>query len=960
MLGLLLLAALALAAAGAAYVYVASPAYPFGFYGDLGTNIAATANIDAAIVSLRDLADALGWAPWDNGPAFAFNPMGSYAVLVPIAKLAHHDAAGAVKCTQLLQFVLAWAGAAGLYVVVAGRFTVWAAVLGTAYALAPQTALQIRGNVDFGFATALAPAALALSLAAVDRIGMRALPLAGVLCGASSWCFAIEYFLLTSLAMYAICALRAFRRSFAWPIFAALGLACASAAGAFVVLPSLGAGQVYRDPVSRIAELYDAGLTRLFSETFVLVAALVPKEAAISPTPELNVSSSLGILAPAAVLFAVAALSFAAIPGNLRAYRLRGAAAVLVICLYLSLGSNAIFGDVLWGAISRTPGLQLLRTPDRFIALPSLLVPLFAVLGFAQWYERLRTRGADVARGAIVVALGLACTAAFGFDAREHVLELERASSQREPGLRAANAAARRLGGRTIPLAFVKAASSLDSPLYGAGLPFERFGWDVTERFGSDGVGASGIFSRAAVHGIIASPNWTIDAPLIPDYARMLAGSGGMHRAAEAGGVSVFALDWSAPDVRAVRTACFAGDVGLFDRLLAVPQLRAWALLANAPGPCDATLQVGSGEPEAPRGPVLGLWPGASFVAPASTLRDADYPFIVGRNLLAASWYRDTIDGDETWFGSPAAQVGPGFLARLPPADRPAAAAELLLRVANHCLVEGSVAAGPRHIAFTLPARIGLHWVSLPLGALAAGSRIALTIASSGADAFPAATWHGVALDAIALRDERAPKPSEGAPLPAFVAFDPGRLARRGEFRVSVPRGAYTLQYDAPNGAEGPLPVLAFDGKRAVRRATFLASGARGFSSAATSAGLLLLVPAGALPALPAPAFERRSAASWQIDVAREETLEAAVVDDGNWELVPPASAGIACDLVNTCFPRVPAGRYLLRHRWPKNIILGLAISTLALASAVAFALPGGFPARRFRGSAAARRAAAR
>jgi hypothetical protein len=184
-----------------AWSYIASPAPPFAYYYDLGVNAIATSYMVHAFASWKDFSDNLGWVAYGDVPNFYFNPELSYLTLVPLAKV-FGDVWLTIKVVQVLQEVVALLGAALLYATfIKGRM--WAVVAGALYATLPATALEIRGNVDIGWAIALTPLGLAASLRLARRFGAAALPLCGIILSLCGFCFAVEYVFFTTLPAFA-------------------------------------------------------------------------------------------------------------------------------------------------------------------------------------------------------------------------------------------------------------------------------------------------------------------------------------------------------------------------------------------------------------------------------------------------------------------------------------------------------------------------------------------------------------------------------------------------------------------------------------------------------------------------------------------------------------------------------------------------------------------------------------
>lgn len=127
-----------------------------------------------------DVWDAFGWAGWGERTPFTYAPMTVYGIAVPIAKILGGNAFAAIKAMQVIDLATAWASAAYLYAVLRGR-SAWAWIAGLLYALLPEHVLMIRGNIEFGFVSALVPLALACPIVLVRRYGLAALPFCGAL-----------------------------------------------------------------------------------------------------------------------------------------------------------------------------------------------------------------------------------------------------------------------------------------------------------------------------------------------------------------------------------------------------------------------------------------------------------------------------------------------------------------------------------------------------------------------------------------------------------------------------------------------------------------------------------------------------------------------------------------------------------------------------------------------------------
>jgi hypothetical protein len=153
-------------------------------------------------------------------------------------------------------------------------------------------------------------------------------------------------------------------------------------------------------------------------------------------------------------------------------------------------------------------------------------------------------------------------------------------------------------------------------------------------------------------------------------------------------------------------------------------------------------------------------------------------------------------------------------------------------------------------------------------------------------------------------------------------------------------RGDYLVKYLTGTGRLVAPVGLTIDGRPVLSTLHIRRSGTYRFDLLSTPThdqyvALLDLAPS------PIPARVRvlqSSAIRWVVDASARASIEAAVFPDGNWELVSNGAVrfGHRCDLTNTCFDHIPAGDYLLLHRWPRSIVLGLLISLLSLLCACA------------------------
>ncbi len=499
----------AFAVLAAGYIFGRNP--PFGFYYDLGVNIAATQLMDVSIKSIVDVKDAMGWCSWDDGPQFTFNPMLAYALLLPLAKMLAHNAVTAVKAVQVVDTLIAFFGMLFLYATLRPR-SPWGKVAGGLYAVLPLTVLQIQGNVEFGLTTALAPLALAVCLRIVKVCGAQGLPLCAALCSLAGACVAIEYFFFVTLPIYFVAAFAVRDRRRSWVLWFTLGLIVAIIAVSYSILPTLASRLFFTDPALRMTSL-QTGQYVLFSGTLLSMGALLLNEALIV-NPPFNASGEIGWALAGGVILWAGAILYIARGLKLRLLQQweRAALVICAVCIILSFGANLPFGNAVWGFFAQIPVIAYIRTPDRFIALPAVCVVLWAVLSAESWS---RTYGQMRLAASVTCIVAALCLVVFGF--QRHALQTDPTLDSREPDLQAANARVASLGGRNAPLAFVRNGSIYYFSRYGYSAPQLRPSWDFAGRYLLDGIAAAGILAKANVHSIAATPNWTTDGQNVPN-----------------------------------------------------------------------------------------------------------------------------------------------------------------------------------------------------------------------------------------------------------------------------------------------------------------------------------------------------------------------------------------------------------------------------------------------------------
>ena len=804
-----------------AAIYIGSPAPPFAYYYDLGVNAIATSYMVHAFASWKDLSDNLGWVSYGDVPNFYFNPELTYLILVPLAKL-FHNVWFTIKTVQTLQELVAFGGAALLYASFS-KSRIWASVAGMLYAILPATALQVRGNIDIGWAIVLTPFALATSIRLVRRFGAAALPLCGLLLSLCGFCFAVEYLFITTLPSYVFAIvlalqLRSTSRA-STSAFAVLGFLCIFALGGYFILPTLGGRQFFTDPAARTAVLQNGSLLDLFSESWYGLLALTPREFLISQYSQFNAVTRLGGIIPATVLLWVAAISTAA--SAVRGRRLSNvsgiALAVGCVLLVLSLGSSIPLGTELWALLRGVPGFALVRTPDRFTALPLVLIVIAAVAAL----QKLSQRAAIVSRAIALVVPALAIALFLNFDFSEHWLTYENNVSRFEPALDDVNARVAVAGGRTLSYAVVRGGSEFYTPSYGVPTPTIWYFWDVASHYHDDGLQGYGIFRRANVHTIVATPDWS-DFVSLPISSEIDNDFPGRTLVANGDGVIVKQIGARAP-VNEMTSACVYGGPGLLDAAAALPALDAAAYVSPS-AVCSRAVFLNY-EP-GPEGYVnqFATWDAGTLFGKLPALLDADYAFNIGRLFINDAWYRNSIDGDEALSNGGARIISTPASVTLPLGPARLRGDETLeIHLASRRRARITIAAeGGRRATIEVIPRRGVHWYAIPLRDFHGAHALRLTVeVCAGSALCDRSPWDGVALDRVAIVRGGAQEPP-GRPATSAVLFSiPALVAERPQLSNGSNASPTALRPSSTDGifreAHSDEPLVAVGGNGTVR-----------------------------------------------------------------------------------------------------------------------------------------------
>ncbi len=796
-------------------VFMALPVEPFAYYKDLGFDHEVTDWAVHTVRSPQDFIDALGWAPWNGAPLFFLNSYAGLLISAPLALIVK-DSWFAIKIVQVLELFVA---AAGAYVFYATRSAsrLWGIAFAVLFATLPTTVLAIRGNTDMGWIAALAPAVLATGRLSLRRYGARSLPFLGFICGVAGYVIGLEFLVFVSLPLYALLICDGWRKRsrVSMASFAPLGVATCLLSGAFFVIPTF-VHPLFSDAAARTQTLVTGAFLGNFSETWKGLLTLVPRESFASPMPQFNAVDALWILYGPGALLWIGALGLCALSPR-RGADLCGLASIFVVavCIVLALGTAVPFGNALWASLFLLPHLNAIRTTDRFLEIPALIVAFWFVCG-AQTAE---ARLAGPLRR-VPHYLVFATTLAFvGFAASQHCFTVDYSSGIRQPEIDAVRTVVEHIGGRTAPFAGVNGGSFDDASEYGIPQPISAAYWDLGGRFMLDGRGAAGALGRMGVRSVITAPNWTYDTPDYPDSSlvyRRVNVARPMFVSPE--DVGVWQIP-ARPAVSSTHIVCVWGGPGMFDSLDTAAPIRGYAFAA--PGAACHGSAFADFDPRdrwRSLGP-LDAWSGADLAPTAKRLRDVDYPFQPNRVLLNVPWYRNSIDGERPVF-DPAGAVLVNLPTRLelwPHSSWPKGSV-LMVRLDAHRsgtldLSGNGITLGHADVA----AQLGFHWYPFRLrNTTPATTPIDLALSPASGNVTNDAV-NGYALDGIALVSayidrELTPRRS------AFVAASLSKLLRPATAPIKEPSFA-------PGGTQEPTNLVGMRIENVESRPTFLVEG---------------------------------------------------------------------------------------------------------------------------------------
>ncbi len=701
------LAAFGIAAFVRAWMFYWFPGLPGLYAKDLGVNFIVAEYMRNTIHTPRDFIDMLGWSAWWDQPFFMYNAYTSYIAIVPIADLVNSTWAS-IKFLELAQTAIACAATYWL-VRLFGWSRLWSLATGTLYAVVPAVILMPRGNLDLGWPTVLAPACLAAGVALIRRLGANALPLCGVICAICGYCSAVEYAFFLSFPAYAILASYAFVRTprARWFALSLTGILVTVAFGAYFVVPTLN-NHVFSDSSVRRESLVNASFVQWYSEDVPSYAGLILREALLSPVSLYNATGQLPIAVIAGTsLWLFAIIGFLHNKQSLKRPAAAVAASVVLIMGFLSVCALLPGGETIWRAFGLLPVINAIRTPDRFVTLPILAIVILSVDGVRRFSMEIRSQ-----RMIAPIILAIVLLATSYVAVVQQVWTNQQDYGAEEPALEQVNRIVSDIGPRTAPYTELNGGSTGDYPSYGVPTAIISGLADLAARYGDDGVALTGVLPRASVKTVITTPPWAAsDADGYPDFGALFdraPATREIFRSHE--NVRVFALNAN-PMIKGTHIACLTGGPGLVDRLLA------WNILANVDlaepnGDCAFHIISGRDAYDAALRSAQWAASGSVLCRACPSVRDADYRFDPGRELLNQAWYRNSIDGESPLFAPAAVRIDDGTTILLPPAAS-GNGSRIALHLASHAYVTLSVRCGTSESTVrVLPFR-GFRWLTV-------------------------------------------------------------------------------------------------------------------------------------------------------------------------------------------------------------------------------------------------------
>lgn len=691
--------------------YVASSKPPFAFYSDLGGDISAIGRMGTVATSLQAFWSMFNWQTWNDAPMFVYNTFGTpFTALGP--ELVLRDPYRTVKLMQVVQIAIGFLGTAWLYGLSFGK-TSWRWLAAVIYALLPFVTLA-NVQLDFGTVFALIPVVLATNVVLLRRWDSWALPMAGLLCGIVGGAFYLEYAAVIGLPLLAL--------TLAFAVWFDVRLKPVPVVAAFFafalfpmfsVLPTLFGPHPISLAPSYVAALQAQSNLQQFSERLSDAIALVPRESLLSLNPALNTADSSPIALASGILsWGLLTAGIVLSLGSIRKWW--PILAVGAGCTLLSLGPNSsLFGTTAWNLIARTPVADALRTPDRFAQIDALLVALGAVFGAS-----LIARRGGAWLVAVSAACGLLVLGLLLFDGRAHFMALDDMDAHM-PQARAIDRITLADGGRTAVLALPNGGSVLDFPPYGAQSPTVAFAWDVGAKYAEDDAGVA-LLRRSAVHSIVTSPAWAINAPPgMPDMATIVTRSRYARlQMGNAGSTAVFKVVRPRPMLSSVYPVCIFGGPGAFDTAADQPALDDVALIRGANSACQRTLYADYDPLDAATSSAVAVWPGQGVFGWSASL--PAYPFQIDRFALSSPWFRQTYLGDTLLSAAPFQAYGDALSQPLTFSLPNPGRYTLYVRTTGIGILDTHNASG-RRIMGTIARTDGFSWIRLPLGELDRG-----------------------------------------------------------------------------------------------------------------------------------------------------------------------------------------------------------------------------------------------